>query len=105
MSTTDHHPADSYPNAKHTPGRGQDIPIVRLGLSLSCFLAISFALCAAANVISGLESIHLLSALYPGMDWTRPGLLIAGVVWAFATGWFVALGFGALYNLFGGSRR
>lgn len=105
MSTTDHHPADRYQHAEHTPGHRHTIPIVRLGLSLSCFLAISFGLCAAANVIPGLKSIHLLSALYPNIDWTRPELLIAGVVWAFATGWFVALGFGTLYNLFGGSRR
>jgi hypothetical protein len=80
------------------------IRLVPLGLSLSIFLAITFALCAIGNLIPGLEGIHFLSALYPGVDWTRPELLIAGVAWAFGAGWYVALLFGSLYNLFNGRR-
>jgi len=80
------------------------IRLVPFGLSLSIFLAITFALCAIGELIPGLESIHLLSVLYPGIDWTQPALLLAGVVWAFVTGWYVALVFGWLYNLFNGRR-
>ena len=83
--------------------RGQRIRLIPLGLSLSTFLAVSFLLCALGNLI-GRESIHLLSVLYPGVDWTQPEPLVAGVVWAIATGWYVALVFGTLYNLFSGRR-
>lgn len=80
------------------------IRLVPFGLSLSIFLAITFALCAIGELIPGLQSIHLLSVLYPGLDWTQPALLLGGVVWAFVTGWYVALVFGWLYNLFNGRR-
>ena len=80
------------------------IRLVPFGFSLSIFLAITFALCAIGELIPGLEGIHFLSVLYPGLDWTQPGLLLGGVVWAFVTGWYVALAFGSLYNLFNGRR-
>lgn len=86
------------------PTHRHGIRLVPFGLSLSIFLAVTFALCAIGELIPGLESIHVLSVLYPGVDWTQPGLLLAGVVWAFVTGWYVALAFGSLYNLFNGRR-
>ncbi len=81
------------------------IQLAPLGLSLASFLVITFALCVIANFLPGLEEIHFLSALYPGVDWTQPAPLIAGLAWALGTGWYVALVFGALYNLFAGARR
>lgn len=96
---------DPSPGQSAHPTHRHGIRLVPLGLSLSTFLAISFALCAIANLIPALESIHVLSALYPGIDWTQPAPLIAGVLWAFGTGWYVALFFGSLYNFFGGSRK
>jgi hypothetical protein len=86
-------------------GHRHGIPLVPLGLSLSIFLTITFALCAIGNLIPGLEGVHFLSALYPNVDWTKPAPLIAGVIWAIFTGWYVALVFGSLYNLFCRSRR
>ena len=76
------------------------IPLVPLGLSLSIFLAVSFALCAVADVIPWLQDFHFLKALYPDIDWARPEMIAVGVVWAFLSGWYVALGFGSLYNFF-----
>lgn len=96
-------PTDRPDHSAH-PTHRHGIRLVPLGLSLSIFLAISFALCVIGNLIPGLEGIHFLSALYPGVDWTRPELLIAGVAWAFGMGWYVALVFGPLYNLFNGRR-
>lgn len=86
------------------PTHRHGIRLVPFGLSLSIFLAVTFALCAIGELIPGLQSIHILSVLYPNVDWTQPGLLLAGVVWAFVTGWYVALAFGSLYNLFNGRR-
>jgi hypothetical protein len=87
------------------PSHRHGITLVPFGLSLSIFLTITFLLCAIGNFIPGLETIHFLSALYPDIDWTKPGPLIAGVVWAVGMGWYVALVFGSLYNLFSRSRR
>ena len=60
------------------PTHRHGIRLVPFGLSLSIFLAVTFALCAIGELIPGLESIHVLSVLYPGVDWTQPGLLLAG---------------------------
>jgi hypothetical protein len=86
-------------------GHRHEIPLVPLGFSLSIFLTITFVLCAIGNLIPGLEGVHFLSALYPNVDWTKPAPLIAGVIWAIFTGWYVALVFGSLYNLFCRYRR
>ena len=80
------------------------VAIVPLGLSLSLFLSISFLLCALGGFLPGLENLHLLAVLYPGLDWTSPPLVIAGALWAFACGWYVAIFCGGLYNLFSGGR-
>lgn len=93
--------ADRSANPAHCHG----IRLVPLGLSLSSFLVITFALCAIANFIPGLEKIHFLSALYPNVDWTQPAPLIAGILWGLGTGWYVALVFGFLHNLFAGARK
>lgn len=92
-------------NPSHADHPVHRIRLVTLGLSLSTFLAITFALCVIANWIPGLEKFHFLSALYPGIDWTQPALLLAGIFWAFGAGWYVALVFGSLHNLFSGARR
>jgi hypothetical protein len=96
MSSTVDNALNQQPRVSHTPA----IALVPFGLSLSIFLAISFLLCAVGDFIPWLQNFHLLEALYPGVDWTRPEMIAAGAVWAFFTGWYVALGFGSLYNFF-----
>ena len=89
----DHLPSSAH----HHSGR---VALIPLGLSLSIFFAGSFALCALGGFLPGLESLHFLSALYPGLDWTSPALVFAGAAWAFACGWYIAIGCGGLYNFF-----
>jgi hypothetical protein len=84
---------------------GPAIPVVPLGLSLSVFLAISFLLCAIGDLVPWVQGFHLLNALYPNVDWTRPAMIAAGTVWAFLFGWYVALVFGSLYNFFAARQR
>lgn len=76
------------------------IPLGPFGLSMSIFLAISFLLCSVADVIPWFQDVHLLKALYPDMDWSRPEMIAVGMVWASLSGWYVAVGFGSLYNFF-----
>ena len=84
---------------------GPAIRLVPLGLSLSIFFAVSFLLCAVADVIPWLQDFHFLKALYPDVDWARPEMIAAGAVWAFLSGWYVALAFGSLYNYFAARAR
>lgn len=92
-ATTDQSPATAQRD-------GARVALIPLGLSLSLFFAGSFVLCAVGGFLPGLENLHFLSALYPGLDWTNPVLVGAGAAWAFACGWYVALGCGGLYNVF-----
>ena len=101
MSSTFERVPVAHPRARARPA----IALVPLGLSLSIFLAISFLLCAVADVIPWLQDFHFLKALYPDVDWTRPEMMAVGVVWAFLSGWYVALGFGSLYNFFSARAR
>lgn len=84
--------------------RTSGVAIMPLGLSLSIFLALTFLLCTIGGLTPGLREIHFLSALYPWIDWSRPQLVLLGVALAFAAGWYVALVWGFLYNLFAGRR-
>ena len=91
-STADRFPAASSP--------APSVALVRLGLALSSFLAISFLLCAVGELIPGVRSIHFLHVLYPDVDWSRPTTIGLGLLWSVLTGWYVALVFGGLYNFF-----
>ena len=90
---------------EHTAKAPPAIALVPFGLSLSIFLAITFLLCAVADVIPWLQDFHFLKALYPDVDWTSPAMIAGGAVWAFLTGWYVALVFGSLYNFFAARQR
>lgn len=95
----------SIPLGRPHVGAGPAIRLVPLGLSLSIFFAVSFLLCAVADVIPWLQDFHLLKALYPDVDWARPEMIGAGAVWAFLSGWYVALAFGSLFNFFAARAR
>ena len=100
MSTT----ASPLDHVSDRHARHHGVRIVPLGLSLSSFLALTFALCTLAERIPMLNKFHFLSALYPGIDWTASTPLLLGVIAMVVLGWYTALVFGALYNFFG-SRR
>jgi len=99
MSST----ADRVPHA-HTKAPAA-IALVPFGLSLSIFLAISFLFCAAADLIPWLQDFHFLKALYPDIDWASPAMIGTGTLWAFLSGWYIAVVFGSLYNFFAARSR
>lgn len=82
------------------------IPVFALGMALSIFLAISFILCVAGYLLlPDLPVNHALLAVLPGVEPLRwPGFFV-GLVESLAWGWYVALIFGPLYNVFVLSRR
>ena len=99
--------------AKSVPGRAEaaerdaqhgfhTIPVVVLGLSLSLFLAISFALCVLGYLLfPSLPKAHgVLSLVLPGFVLLSGPSFFLGLVESAAWGWYIALIFGPLYNYF-----
>jgi hypothetical protein len=78
------------------------IPLVPLGMSLSLFLVISYVACVLFYFLfpEAAQSHAVLTLFLPGFKLlTWPSFLL-GLVESFAYGWYVALVFGPLYNLF-----
>lgn len=82
------------------------IPVLALGMSLGLFLAITFTLCVGFDLIfPGRAMYETWLRLLPGFTWlSGPGFLL-GLAESFAYGWFFALVFGPLFNLFAGRWR
>lgn len=81
------------------------IPVVAFGLSLGLFFAITFVLCVGFDLLFPSQAMYQAwLRLLPGFSWlTWPSFLL-GLVESFAYGWYVALIFGPLFNLFAGRR-
>ena len=78
------------------------IQISVVGLALSSFLALSFVLCVLGSVVlPNLPITHsALSIFLPGftlLDWKT---FCLGLAESFLWGWYIAAGFGLLYNAF-----
>jgi len=97
MTTSIHAPA----SATHM----LQIPLLALGLSLSLFSAITFALCVLFGLLVSERGIHeLFPTIFPGFVWlTGPGFLI-GLGESYLYGWYAALFSGWLFNFFAAGR-
>lgn len=75
--------------------------IVPIGLSLGLFFVITYVLCVLFGLLVSEQGMHqLLPMLFPGFVWITWTSFLVGLVWAFGYGWYVALVFVPLYNLF-----
>ncbi len=102
MSDVNAHPATGTPSEAPVPQQlAATIPIVALGMSLGLFLAVTFSLCVAFDLLfPGQAMYQTWLRLLPGFTWlTWPSFLL-GLAESFAYGWYVALVFGPLYNFF-----
>ena len=95
--------AGSRSGSKSDVGRVGAIPIVTLGLSLSLFFVISYAICIAGYLLlPGFPVQHAaLSIFLPGFELLSWRSFCLGLVESFLWGWYIALVFGSLYNFFG----
>ena len=84
------------------PQSSHAIPVLALGWSLSVFFTISFALCVLGYyMLPSLPVAHgALAIPLPGFQLDRWPRFFLGLAESFAWGWYVALIFGPLYNLF-----
>lgn len=77
------------------------IPVVAFGMSLGIFLAVTFALCVAFDLIfPGMAMYQTWLKLLPGFTWISLPSFLLGLVESFAYGWYIALVFAPLFNFF-----
>ncbi len=77
------------------------IPVAALGWSLGIFLAITFTLCVAFDLV--FPSVAMNKAwlpLLPWVNWISISSFLLGLVETFLYGWFVAVIFAPLFNFF-----
>ncbi len=74
-----------------------------LGNALGAFLAISFTLCVAFDLLfPGFAMYAAWEKLLPGFTWISVASFLLGLVETFAYGWYAAVIFVPLYNCFRG---
>lgn len=79
------------------------VPVIALGMSLGLFLAITFVLCVLFDLwFPGQAMYQTWLRLLPGFTWLTWPSFFLGLIQSFAYGWYVALVFGPLYNVFAG---
>jgi len=77
------------------------IPVVALGMSLGSFFVVTFVLCVLFDLwFPALAMNPIWSPLLPGFTWISWTSFFLGLVEAFVYGWYIALIFGPLYNIF-----
>jgi len=83
-------------------GSARTIPVFALAWSLSLFLAISYVLCVVGYLLfPSLPIDHAALAIFlPGFTLLSWPSFLLGLVESFAYGWYIALIFGPLYNVF-----
>ncbi|MEQ9145605.1 MAG: DUF5676 family membrane protein [Parvibaculaceae bacterium] len=77
------------------------IPVIAFGMSLGLFLAVTFSLCVAFDLLfPGQAMYESWLRLLPGFTWLSWQSFFLGLAESFAYGWYVALVFGPLFNFF-----
>ncbi len=77
------------------------ISLVAFGHATSLFLAITFVLCVGFDLIFPTQAMYQSwQRLLPGFTWISWGSFSVGVVESYGYGWFVALIWVPLYNVF-----
>ena len=79
----------------------QGISLVALGHATSLFLAITFVLCVAFDLLFPAHAMfQAWQKLLPGFHWLSLGSFFLGLVESYAYGWYIALIWAPLYNVF-----
>ena len=79
------------------------VPVFALGMSLGLFFALTFVLCVVFDLLfPSLAMNPVWAPLLPGFVWISWSSFALGLIESVAYGWYIALVFGPLYNLFVG---
>ena len=77
------------------------LSLLAVGHASSLFLAITFSLCVAFDLLfPSLAMYQLWLKLLPGFEWISWRSFLLGLVETYAYGWYLALIWVPLYNLF-----
>ena len=79
----------------------QGISLVALGHATSLFLAITFVLCVSFDLLFPAQAMfQAWQKLLPGFHWLSVGSFFLGLIESYAYGWYIALIWAPLYNVF-----
>jgi cytochrome c biogenesis protein CcdA len=79
----------------------QGLSLAAVGHATSLFLAITFALCVAFDLLFPSHAMfRVWQELLPGFEWISWRSFALGLIESYAYGWFVALIWTPLYNVF-----
>ena len=77
------------------------ISLYAVGHATSLFLAITFALCVGFDLLFPSHAMYQAwEKLLPGFTWISVGSFCMGLVESYGYGWFIALIWVPLYNVF-----
>ena len=77
------------------------IPVIALGMAFGIFLATTFVICVAFDLLfPGMAMYETWLKLLPGFTWLSWPSFFLGLIESAAYGWYIALVFAPLYNLF-----
>jgi hypothetical protein len=78
----------------------QGLSLSGIGHATSLFLAISFALCVAGDLLMPAHEMHSAwQRLLPGFTWISWASFFLGLLESYAYGWYIALIWVPLYNV------
>jgi hypothetical protein len=78
----------------------RSISLSAVGHATSLFLAISFAVCVAGDLVVPAHEMHTAwQRLLPGFEWISWGSFPLGLLESYAYGWYIALIWVPLYNV------
>ncbi len=77
------------------------LAVAAIGHPTSLLLAITFVLCVGFDLVfPGHAMYPAWQRLLPGFEWLTPGTFTLGLVESYAYGWYLAVIWVPLYNLF-----
>jgi len=79
----------------------QGLSLVAVGFATSLFLAITFVLCVGFDLLFPAHAMfQAWQKLLPGFQWLSWGSFFLGLIESYAYGWYIALIWVPLYNVF-----
>jgi len=83
----------------------QSISLLAVGHATSLFLAITFSLCVAFDLVfPNMAMYEAWIRLLPGFEWLSWKSFFLGLIESYGYGWFFALIWAPLYNVFSSTR-
>ncbi|HSR52674.1 MAG TPA: DUF5676 family membrane protein [Acidobacteriota bacterium] len=84
----------------------QGLSFSAVGHATSLLLAISFVLCVAFDLLFPSHAMYRAwQDLLPGFEWISWGSFLLGLIESYAYGWYIALIWVPLYNVFNARQK